>query len=204
MSVRLTFDVSRPGAHLVCIGRVVGALLACERRPLFPPCLRAFSPAARNLPRFFFPLAARARPSALTLIPPAHSRKNGAPYSVAPLLVRRPRFSLSAHRLRFPSRRGSRSSAVALAPPRLTPSRDAPCAYSPTVGCRGCSPFFEKTGEEETFLSLRRENNQFSKVRFRFNMRGFRVPRAPATARRGGYSLTIVLGTPRCPATYWV
>lgn len=163
MSVRLTFYVSRPGAHIVCIGRVVGALLACERRPLFPPCLRAFSPAARNLPRFFFPLAARARPSALTLIPPAHSRKTERPIRLLRCSFAAPRFSLSAHRLRFPSLRGSCSSAVALAPPRFPPSRDAPCAYSPSVRCRGCSPFFEKTGEEETFISLRREKQSIFK-----------------------------------------
>lgn len=169
-----------------------------------PSLLARLFPSGAQSPSLFLP-SRRSRSSECANAHPTGSlTKNGAPYSVAPLLVRRPRFSLSAHRLRFPSLRGLRSSAVALAPPRFPPSRDAPCAYSPSVGCRGCSPFFEKTGEEETFISLRRENNQFSKVRFRFNMRGFRVPRAPATARRGGYSLTIVLGTPLWPATYWV
>ena len=167
-----------------------------------PSLLARLFPSGAQSSTLSLPLAARARPSALTLIPPAHSRKTERPIRLLRCSFAAPRFSLSAHRLRFPSLRGSRSSAVALAPPRFPPSRDAPCAYSPTVGCRGRSPFFEKTGEEETFISLRRENNQFSKVRFRFNMRGCRVHRAPATARRGGYSLTIVLGTPRCPATY--
>ena len=169
-----------------------------------PSLLARLFPSGAQSPSLSVPLAARTRPNALTLHPPAHSRKTERPFRLLRCSFAAPRFSLSAHRLRFPSLRGSRSSAVALAPPRFPPSRVAPCAYSPTVGCRGRSPFFEKTGEEETFISLRRENNQFSKVRFRFNIRGFRVPRAPATARRGGYSLTIVLGTPRCPATYWV
>lgn len=167
-----------------------------------PSLLARLFPSGAQSPTLSLPLAARARPSALTLIPPAHSRKTERPFRLLRCSFAAPRFSLSAHRLRFSLAPGFALLCGRARPATLSPSRDAPCAYSPTVGCRGRSPFFEKTGEEETFLCLRRENNQFSKVRFRFNMRGFRVPRAPATARRGGYSLTMVLGTPRCPATY--
>lgn len=87
-----------------------------------------------------FPPSRRSRSSECANAHPTGSlAKNGAPFSVAPLLVRRPRFSLSAHRLRFPSLRGSRSSAVALAPPRFPPRamRRAPIRLrSGVVGVR--------------------------------------------------------------------
>lgn len=167
-----------------------------------PSLLARLFPSGAQSPSLFLP-SRRSRSSECANAHPTGSlAKNGAPYSVAPLLVRRPRFSLSAHRLRFPSLRGSCSSAVALAPPRFPPR------------AMRRAPIHHRSGVVSVRLSLKRparkklpkacgaKNNQFSEVWFRFNMRGFRVPRAPATARRGGYSLIIVLGTPRCPATY--
>lgn len=104
-----------------------------------PSLLARLFPSGAQSPTLSLPLAARTRPNALTLHPPAHSRKTERPIRLLRCSFAAPRFSLSAHRLRFPSRRGSCSSAVALAPPRFPPRamRRAPIRLrSGVVGVR--------------------------------------------------------------------
>lgn len=95
------FDAGFVGARLICIGRVVGALLGCGRRST----LRGgYSPSAATLSPF---CAARPRPCDCRFLfgrGSAGSLRSPAKHC--------------GGLLRFPSRRGSRSSAVALAPPR--------------------------------------------------------------------------------------
>lgn len=104
-----------------------------------PSLLARLFPSGAQSPTLSLPLAARTRPNALTLHPPAHSRKTERP-------IRLLRCSFAAHASHcrriacaFPSLRGSRSSAVALAPPRFPPRamRRAPIRLrSGVVGVR--------------------------------------------------------------------
>lgn len=80
--------------NVLCI---LGALLGSERRQPFPPCLLAFPPCGEQSPTLSLPPDAHPRPNALTLDPPGSLVKNGAPYSVAPLLAR---LSHASHRRR--------------------------------------------------------------------------------------------------------
>ena len=103
-------------AGIYVIGRVVGALLPCERRH---PCLRAFP--QRPQSSALSPLAGRT--NALTLCPLWLALDFGASYPVAPLFAR--------HFQRFPLRRAPSLSlspgfvlpVVALAPPRSPRTR---------------------------------------------------------------------------------
>lgn len=93
VSVRGTFDVPRSVARLICIGRVVGALLACGRRLSLP---------SRRLPAFPQRRQALQRLTSHTRRPRssvcANARRNGVR---APLRSRSPRH---ASLLRLPLR----------------------------------------------------------------------------------------------------
>lgn len=159
--------------NVLCI---LGALCPIAGGSLFPPCLPAFPPCGGQSPT----LSVSTRPcrSAVCANAPPMLRAvdSAASYSVASLPARSPH-AMGLRRVpsrvpRFPSLWGLR-----YAPPPTT--RNNPTAQraeranrhrSGVAGTRvhgvGCSPFFEKTGGEETLLCLRRENCKISKVRF--------------------------------------
>lgn len=135
------FDGHPLDARDICIGRIVGALLAYGRRLSLPSLRLRLLPFRRSaLPRFSLAPAAHARPCALTLYPPGFALLFGRarPASLpscagVPLSLAFPQHLCaplrSAHTLAYLPPCGLRFA---------TPTHPSPaCVDSPTVGRRG-------------------------------------------------------------------
>ena len=120
VSACATFDVAHTAGRKICISVSLGRSSLAGGGSLFPPCLRAFSPAARNLPRFPHAPAARAWPSDCRFL---FGRGSGRSLRSRPIALRR-----------LPSQRGSCS--LRSHSPRHA-SRRAHNLSS--VECRGCA-----------------------------------------------------------------
>lgn len=203
-----TFDVSQNRRPVNYYRLCFGALLPVVGGSLFPPCLLGVLPCPPiNHPPASTTPARVGRTNALTLNPTPCAGETALSYSGR---------ALPAQATHAFSTRLVPSAPCALRPPCGHASAQA--THKPSGGItfdfeqvpqkkrtRGCSPFFEKTGGEKTFNSLRRERQSIKhRKRLGLYMRGFRVPRAPATARRGGYCPASCEECPRCPATYCV
>lgn len=98
----------------ICISVSLGRSSVAGGGSLFPPCLRAFSPAARNLPRFSPAPAARPRPSDCRFL---FGRGSGRSLRSRPIALRRlpsqrGSCSLRSHSPRHASRRAPNLSSV--------------------------------------------------------------------------------------------